>query len=319
MVEIKGMERDRDIKQLFAQLDHEVHKVVVGNDKVIEEVLLALFCGGHVLLESVPGTGKTLMARTIAQTLDCQFARVQGTTDLNARDIIGGVFYDERSGKQMVTKGPIFTNILLMDEINRAPPRTQAALLEAMEEKRVTLGGATSPLPQPFIVLATQNPIEQEGTYPLPEAQMDRFLFKSVIEYPRMDEEMMITKSKMSNEQPEIIFNPAEILIIQQEMKETVEISNAISEYFVKIVQATRARREIQTGAGPRASIAFMLTAKARAFLEGRSYVTVADIKRLAFPILRHRLILYDEYSSMRVTTDQIIQKIMDSIDAPME
>ncbi|MBN2015128.1 MAG: MoxR family ATPase [Candidatus Altiarchaeota archaeon] len=319
MVEIKGLERDRDIKQLFAQLNHEVHKVVVGNDKVIEEMLIALFCGGHILLESVPGTGKTLISRTISRTLDCEFKRVQGTPDLQAKDILGGIYLDEQTGNQTLQKGPIFTNILLMDEINRSPPKTQAALLEAMEEKVVSLGGITHKLPKPFIVLATQNPIEQEGVFSLPEAQLDRFLFKSVIEYPSQEEEIMITKSKLSYEEPAVIFNPPEILIIQREIEETVEVSDSVLEYSVKIVQATRNRREIHSGAGPRASIAFMLAAKTLAFLEGRDYVTANDVRRLAHPILRHRILLYSEYSSMRVTPDDIITKILDSIESPME
>jgi MoxR-like ATPase len=251
--------------------------------------------------------------------LDCQFARVQGTPDLGARDVMGGVFYDEQTGQQSIKKGPIFTNILLMDEINRTPPRTQAALLEAMEEKRVTLGGTTFTLPQPFIVLATQNPIEQEGTYPLPEAQMDRFLFKSIIGYPTPEEEMMINKSKLTDKELEVIFNPAEILIIQKEIKETVEIPDSVMEYSVKIVQATRGRREVLAGAGPRASIAFMTTAKAFAFLEGRNYVTAADIKRLVHPILRHRIKLYSQYLSMGTTPDDIIKKVLETVDAPME
>lgn len=319
MVEIKSIERDRDIKQLFNQLRTEVHKTVIGNDRVIEEILIALFVGGHVLLESVPGTGKTLMSRTISKTLDCQFARIQGTPDLTATDIIGGVFYDEQSGQQTIKKGPVFTNILLMDEINRAPPRTQAALLEAMEEKRVSLGGSTFPLPKPFLVLATQNPIEQEGTYPLPEAQMDRFLFKSIINYPTPEEEVMIAKSKLTAKDPEVIFNPPEILIIQQQIKDTVEISDAVLEYAVRLVQATRDRREIQAGAGPRATIAFMTAAKTLAFLDGRNYVTSTDIRRLAAPILRHRIKLYSEYSSMRVTPDDVIKKIVEGVEAPME
>ena len=318
MVEIKGADRDRDIKQLFTQLRNEVHKVVVGADDVIEEILLALFCGGHVLLESVPGMGKTLMSRTISQTLECEFSRIQGTTDLNATDILGGVFFDKESGKSTLQKGPIFTNILLMDEINRAPPRTQAALLEAMEEKTVSFGGKYYPLPKPFIVLATQNPIDQEGTYSLPEAQMDRFLFKSMIDYPELEDEILIAKSKVRSEKVDIIFNPAEILIIQKEIKETVNVPDPVLEYATKIVQATRTRREFMGGAGPRASIALMTTSKALAFLSGRDYVTSADIKRLVLPILRHRVILYPEYSSMQASVDDILGKVMDSIDAPM-
>ncbi len=319
MVEISGVERDRDIKQLFAQLYHEIHKVVIGNEKVIEEILIALFCGGHVLLESVPGTGKTLLSQTISDTLACEFKRIQGTPDLASNDITGGTFFDGKTGQQSIKKGPVFTNILLMDEINRAPPKTQAALLEAMSEKAISLGGVTYPLPKPFIVLATQNPIDQEGTFPLPEAQMDRFLFKSVVAYPTPEEEVLIARSKLSTETPEVIFNPAEILIIQQEIKETVELSDSLLTYSVNIVQATRNRREIQTGAGPRASIGFMNATKTLAFLDGRDYVTATDIRRIAYPILRHRLILYPEYASMRVTTDDIIKKMIDGINAPME
>jgi MoxR-like ATPase len=314
-----GVERDRDIKQLFVQLHDEVHKVVVGNDSVIDEILIALFCGGHVLLESVPGTGKTLMSKTISQTLNCEFARIQGTPDLDVKDILGGVFYDKNTGQSTVKKGPIFTNVLFMDEINRIPPKTQAALLEAMEEKVVSFGGKNYTLPKPFVVLATQNPIEQEGVFPLPEAQVDRFLFKSVIEYSSPEQEMMIAKSKLSSRKPEAIFNPAEILIIQEEIKSTVQISDSILEYVVEIVQATRDRREISTGAGPRASIAFMMTSKALAFLDGRDYVTVVDIKKLACPILRHRILPYSEYSSMGAKTDDIIKKILKNIEAPME
>ncbi len=318
MAENKGMRGDRDIKQLFAQLHDEVHKVVVGNDEVIDEILIALFCGGHVLLESVPGTGKTLMSKTISQTLNCEYTRIQGTPDLGVKGIIGGVFYDETTGQSTVKKGPIFTNILLMDEINRIPPKTQAALLQAMEEQAVSFGGKNYALPKPFIILATQNPIELEGVFPLPEAQIDRFLFKSIIGYPSLEQEMMISKSKLSVQIPEVIFNPAEILIIQKEITKTVQMPDTILEYVVKIVQATRDRRETSTGAGPRASIAFMMASKALAFLEGRDHVTAMDITRLAYPILRHRILLYPEYSSMKVTPDDIIKKILKTIEAPM-
>ncbi|RLI93822.1 MAG: hypothetical protein DRO94_04365 [Candidatus Altiarchaeales archaeon] len=317
MVEIDTIERDRDIKALFAQLYDEIHKVIIGVDEVIEHILIALFSNGHVLLESVPGMGKTLLSKSIASTLECEFKRVQGTPDLKTTDIIGEVYYDKETGEQKIIKGPIFTNILLMDELNRAPPKTQSALLEAMEERMVTIGDKTYSLPQPFIVLATQNPLEQKGVFPLPEAQKDRFLFKSVIEYPTLEEEMMIAKSKLYEEKLHPVFNPAEILIIQKDIKESVIMPDSILEYIVKIVQATRNRREVRAGAGPRATIAFMMATKTRAFLNGRNEVNVTDVRKLAHPILRHRIVVSPEYAEMGTTPDYVINKILDSVESP--
>jgi MoxR-like ATPase len=311
--------RDKDIKQQFAQLYDEIHKVIVGYDEVIEDVLIALFSNGHVLLESVPGMGKTMMTKTIADTLEFDFKRIQCTPDVTATDILGGMHYDKATGKYKLIKGPVFTNILLVDEINRAQPKTQSALLEAMEEKKVTLGGKTYPLPKPFIVLATQNPLEQKGTFPLPEAQKDRFLFKATLPYLSDEEEILIMKSKLKEEKVNKVFNPAEILIIQKEIKDTVFISDSVMEYAVRIIQETRNRKELIAGASPRASIAFMMTAKTKAFLEGRDYVTPSDIRKLAFPILRHRIILYPEYKEMRVTEDDIIAKVLQKIEAPID
>lgn len=311
--------RDKNIKQQFAQLYDEIHKIIVGYDEVIEDVLVALFSEGHVLLESVPGMGKTMMTKTISSTLECEFKRIQCTPDVTATDILGDALYDEKTGQYKLIKGPIFTNILLVDEINRAQPKTQSALLEAMEEKRVTLGGTTYPLPRPFIVLATQNPLEQKGVFPLPEAQKDRFLFKTTLPYLSDEEEILIMKSKLREEKLSKVFNPAEILIIQKEIKETVFVSDSILEYAVKIVEETRNRKEVAAGASPRASIAFMTTAKTKAFLEGRDYVTPSDIRKLAFPILRHRIILYPEYKEMRITEDDIISKILQKIEAPID
>lgn len=314
-----AIEEEKNVAEQFARLYDEVHKRIVGNDDVIQEILIALFCGGHVLLESVPGMGKTMLAKTIADALNCDFRRIQGTPDLTTRDISGEQVYDEKTDRYVLRKGPVFTNILLVDEINRTPPLTQAALLEVMEEKTVTIGGATYPLPKPFMVLATENPVEQKGVYPLPEAQKDRFLFKTVVKYPSRENEISIIKSKLYNKSIEKVFNPAEILIIRNEIKDSVKINDSILDYAVRIVEETRNRKELQTGGSPRASIAFMETAKAMVFLEGRDYVTAADVKRLTYPILRHRIILNPEYREMMISPDEIIKKILDKIEAPID
>lgn len=316
--ELPDMGEGKDIRQKFAQLYNEIHKIIVGNEEVIENVVIALFAGGHVLLESVPGMGKTVLTNTIAQTLDCDFKRIQGTPDLTASDILGKMEYDEAMKENILRNGPVFTNILLMDEINRTPPKTQSALLEAMAEKNVSLGGKTHHLPKPFMVIATQNPLEQRGTYPLPEAQMDRFLFKTVLEYLSEGEEILIMKSKGPELKVNRVFNPAEILIIRKEMDESMFIADAILEYIARIINETRKRREVQTGASPRASIAFMKASKVKAFVEGRDHVIVADIKKIAHPILRHRMILYPEYGDTGVTTDDVIRKILTKVEEPV-
>lgn len=318
MAEIEHITGDRDVYQQFARLYDEIRKRIVGNEEVVECILIALLCDGHVLLESVPGMGKTMLAKTISETLNCEFKRIQGTPDLTATDITGKLIYDDKKDTHYLRKGPVFTNILLVDEINRTQPMTQAALLEVMEEKKVTMGGVSYELPKPFIVLATENPVEQRGVYPLPEAQKDRFLFKVVMEYLSIEKEADILKTKLRMGKLKTIFNPAEILILRKEVKESVTIDDSIVDYMIRIVDETRNRREFQTGASPRASIAFMQTSKAKVFLEGRSNVTVADIRGLAYPILRHRVILNPEFVEMRVTPDQVIAKIMDKIEAPM-
>ncbi len=318
MATTQGVERDKDIKQQFAQLYNEVHKVIIGNDEVIEDIVIALFAGGHILLESVPGMGKTVLTNTISDVLECEFKRLQGTPDLTAKDITGEMRYDENTRQYTLRKGAVFTNILLMDEINRAPPKTQSALLEAMEEKHISISGKTYPLPQPFVVIATQNPLEQEGVYPLPEAQQDRFMFKSVLKYLSTEEEVMIMKSKSGKHELGSVFNPAEIQIIQKEIEDTVFMSDSILDYVVRVIDETRQRRELATGASPRASIAFMRGAKARAFIEGRDHVKPQDIRKLAFPIMRHRVILYPEYADTGTTTDDVISKILQKVQAPM-
>jgi MoxR-like ATPase len=309
---------DKDVYTQISRLYDEVRKRIIGYDEIIECVLIGFLCDGHVLLESVPGMGKTMLAKTISDAMDCDFKRIQGTGDLTSQDMTGKMVYDEAGKKNIFIKGPVFTNILLMDEINRTPPISQSALLEIMEEKRVTVGGITYELPKPFIVLATENPLEQKGVFPLPEAQKDRFLFKVNMMYLTKEQETAIVKSKFKEEKIQKIITPAELLIMRKEAFDSTQMSDSIIEYAVRIVDETRNRKELQTGASPRASIAFMKAAKAKAFLEGRENVTGADIKKLAYPILRHRIILNPEFLDMRVTPDDIIRKILDKIEAPI-
>lgn len=311
------IERDKDVGQQFLHLLDEVHKRVVGMSGPIETILIAIFSKGHILLESVPGMGKTMMSRTIADALDCSFKRVQCTSDLSPGELIGDAVFDEKQGKYILRKGPVFCNLLLVDEINRAPPLTQSALLEVMEEKQATVRGVTYELPRPFTALATQNPVEQVGTYPLPEAQKDRFLFKVVITYPSKEDEINIVKSKMEDEEIEKIFNPAEIMILQEEIKHNVNMSDTLTEYAVKIVEATREFRGVSTGASLRASLNFNNCAKARAFLHGRDHVILEDIQYLAYPLLRHRIILDPNVKEFGTTTDDIIGKILSRIEPP--
>lgn len=313
------VEREKDVYQQFRQLVDEVHKVIVGNDEIIQQIVIAIFTGNHVLLESVPGMGKTMLAKAIADSMDMEFRRIQCTPDLSVTDITGRLSYDPQKKEYVLEKGVVFTNLLLVDEINRAQPKTQSALLESMAEKAVTLVGTTHKLPQPFTVMATQNPVEQAGTFPLPEAQADRFMFKSVLRYLPVEEEMLVLKSKASKERIKKIFNPPEVLIIREEIKQNVSISDAILEYILRIVDGTRKRREVQTGGSPRASIAMMESAKAKAFFEGRDYVTAKDIKELAFPVLRHRIILNPDSREFGVMPDDIISKVLDHVESPVE
>jgi MoxR-like ATPase len=311
------IERDKDVYAQFQRMVSEIHKEIIGVEDVIENTLIAIFSDGHILLESVPGMGKTMLARAVADTLDCSFKRVQCTPDLSTKDLLGEVVFDEEKKKYTLHKGPIFTNLLLVDEINRAPPITQSALLECMAEKQVTLSGQSYPMPQPFTIIATQNPVEQAGTYVLPEAQKDRFMVKVSVKYPRPEDEISIVKSKLKVEQIQKVFSPAEVLIIRDEIKNNVSMSDTLLDYVVRIIDATRERREVATGASPRASIAFMRAGKTRAFLYGRDHVTAEDIQLLAYPILRHRLILNPNVAEYGTTADDIIEKILKNIEAP--
>jgi MoxR-like ATPase len=312
-------ERDKDVFQQFRQLSDEIHKKIIGNDEVIENIVTSIFAGGHILLESVPGMGKTVLIKAVADTLDMTFSRIQCTPDLTASDILGRVTFDETKRENVLTKGPIFTNLLLIDEINRAQPKTQSALLEAMAEEEVTLGGVSHKLPQPFTVLATQNPVEQLGTYPLPEAQKDRFMFMSVMQYLSLEEEMQIVKTKHKEAKINKIFNPPEILIIREEIKNNITMSDSVTEYAVRIIEGTRTRREVSTGASPRATVAFCNAAKARSFFHGRNYVSAEDVKALAFPLLRHRIILNPDSKDFGITPDDIIAKVLEKVEPPVD
>jgi MoxR-like ATPase len=302
------------------QVIEEVSKAIVGKREVLELVMLAILCDSHVLIEDYPGLAKTLMAKSFAKALGLEFKRIQFTSDLLPSDITGSYVLNRETSKFEFRKGPIFTNILLADEINRAPPRTQSALLEAMQERQVSVEGNTFILDKPFIVLATQNPIEYEGTYPLPEAQLDRFIMKINIGYPRFEEEVEILNRRIKRMKDEVdietVLNPKEVLNLQNEV-EKIYIEDDLKNYIVKIVSATRNAPEVEVGASVRGSLAILKLARARAFLEGRDFVIPDDIKRVAIPALRHRLILRTEYWLRGVKPDSIIERILNQIPVP--
>jgi len=301
----------------YNQAMGEVKKLIVGKEDIIRNILIAVFSEGHVLIEGVPGIAKTRMANTIAQTLNCDFKRIQFTPDMLPSDIIGTMVYDSNLNKFILKKGPIFTNVILADEINRAPPKTQSALLEAMQEKQVTIEGTTYPLPYPFVVLATQNPIEMEGTYPLPEAQVDRFIFKLVLGYPTKDEEKLIVEMKMKDDAAvDKVLDPDEIKGINSEIQK-VFMDASLVDYVVNIVDATRTRSDVQLGASPRASISFMRGAKALALLDKRDYVIPDDVKAVAYHVLRHRILLNPEAELAGVKVDDVIADILNSVKVP--
>ncbi len=311
------------------QILAELRKVIIGQDEVVEEVLIALFTGGHCLITGVPGLAKTLLIKTLAGILDLDFKRIQFTPDLMPSDITGTEILEEEQGTRRLhfVKGPIFAQIILADEINRTPPKTQAALLEAMQESHVTAAGRTYPLEQPFFVLATQNPIELEGTYPLPEAQLDRFMFNIVITYLSQDDEVRVVTQTTGGEQP----LPSRILtgadIIQfQEIVRQVAIADEIARYVVRLVDASRPGRSgspefieqwVKWGAGLRASQALVRGAKARALMHGRYHVSIKDIKALAKPILRHRIMTNFYAESERITPDAIVDRLLDAVPLP--
>ncbi|MBU0468000.1 MAG: MoxR family ATPase [Candidatus Omnitrophica bacterium] len=306
----------------------ETQKVIVGQRSLIERLIIGLLANGHVLLEGVPGLAKTLAVKTLSSTINTKFQRLQFTPDMLPADLMGTLIYDQRTSEFKVRKGPIFANLILADEINRSPAKVQSALLEAMQERQVTIGGNTLKLEEPFLVLATQNPIEQEGTYPLPEAQIDRFMLKLKIDYPSKDEELKILK-RMANTSKSIevnkVINPQDIIEARKVVDE-IYIDEKIEKYIVDIVDATRNPQSykldslkglIQYGASPRATISLAIVSKAYAFLQGRGYVTPQDVKSVAFDVLRHRVIISYEAEAEEKTSEDIIKVILDEIEVP--
>jgi MoxR-like ATPase len=299
----------------------EVEKAVVGKRASLELVLVGILAGGHVLLEDYPGLAKTLTARSFAQALGIGFRRLQFTPDLLPADVTGSFLYDQKTSEFAFRQGPIFTNLLLADEINRTPPKTQAALLEAMQEKQVSVEGTTFPLELPFHVLATANPIEYEGTYPLPEAQLDRFLLRVSFGYPSPDEEWDVLQRRMARRREEIRLDPvvdAGRLVTMQEAVETVLVEESVGRYIVSLVNATREHPQVLVGASPRGALALLLASRARAIVAGRDYVTPEDVKTVGVPALAHRVTLKPEMWLRRVEPADVIRGILDEVPTPV-
>ncbi|MDY6904821.1 MAG: MoxR family ATPase [Thermodesulfobacteriota bacterium] len=319
-------QRVSDAHSVVSRIRQEMGRVVVGQHELIDGLLVGLFTKGHILIEGVPGLAKTSAVKTLAQTIDASFKRIQFTPDLLPADLVGTEVYLPKTGDFTVKCGPVFNNIILADEINRAPSKVQSALLEAMQERQVTIGDETFPLADPFLVLATQNPIEQEGTYPLPEAQVDRFMLKLVVGYASRDEEKEIMRRVGFEAAPTVskVINPAQLNEMVQLVKD-IYMEDKLMDYIVDLVFATRdparyqvdAAQYIQYGASPRATIFLSLAARAHALLQGRPYVTPQDIKSIAPEILRHRIILTYEAEAEDITTDQVIDRVFDRVEVP--
>ncbi len=310
--------------QLAQALRDELHKAVIGQDEVIDDVLTALIAGGHVLIEGVPGLGKTLLVRALARCFGGEFSRIQFTPDLMPSDVTGHAVYDMQSEQFKLRKGPVFTNLLLADEINRAPAKTQAALLEVMQERQVTLEGRALAVPQPFMVMATQNPIEQEGTYPLPEAELDRFMLMLRMDYPQADEELELVRQVSRSARADMLdvstlrqlVQPRDVLALQKIASE-LPLDEQVLDYAVRLTRSTRNWPGLTLGAGPRASIALVRGARARALLRGGEFVTPDDIKTCAMAVLRHRVRLSAQLDIEGLSVDQVLQQLLDQVPAP--
>jgi MoxR-like ATPase len=305
----------------------EIKKVIVAQRELVDRMMIALLCRGHLLVEGVPGLAKTLAVKTLGDVLDLQFSRIQFTPDLLPADLLGTLIFQQKTGDFAVRKGPVFANLILADEVNRAPAKVQSALLEAMQERQVTIGDATHPLPEPFLVFATQNPIEQEGTYPLPEAQVDRFLLKARVDYPKREEERQILDRMLGGVVPVVskVLDGARVEQLVKRVRE-VYLDERIRDYIVALVAATRQPRDvgltdlvhlISYGASPRATLAFSEASRAVAFLAGRGYVVPEDVKEVAKDVLRHRILLTYEAEAENVTTETVVESILERVEVP--
>jgi MoxR-like ATPase len=305
----------------------EIKKVIVAQRDLVDRMMIALLCRGHLLVEGVPGLAKTLAVKTLGDVLDLHFSRIQFTPDLLPADLLGTLIFHQKTGDFAVRKGPVFANLILADEVNRAPAKVQSALLEAMQERQVTIGDTTHTLPEPFLVFATQNPIEQEGTYPLPEAQVDRFLLKARVDYPKREEERQILDRMISGEVPGVskVLDAARVEQLVRRVRE-VYLDDRIRDYIVALVSATRQPRDvgltdlvhlISFGASPRATLAFSEASRAVAFLAGRGYVVPEDVKEIAKDVLRHRILLTYEAEAENVTTETVVESILERVEVP--
>ena len=327
--DIQQLNEKIKIESAFVELlTLEMKKVIVGQEQMIERLLIGLLSNGHVLLEGVPGLAKTLAINTLAKAVSVDFSRIQFTPDLLPADLIGTMIYNQKEGNFAMKKGPIFSNFILADEINRAPAKVQSALLEAMQERQVTIGDKTFKLPEPFLVLATQNPIEQEGTYPLPEAQVDRFMLKVVLDYPKKEDEMLIIRQNISSKsfpKPNAVIAPAQILRAREVVRE-VYLDEKIEQYIVDIVDATRNPKNyglsdmeslIEFGGSPRASINLALASKSYAFIKGRGYVIPEDVRTICKDVMRHRIGLSYEAEAENITVENVIDSILNAVQVP--
>ncbi len=323
-VSSKGAVGIKELSQKVQKIKKEMSKVIVGQDQIIESMIIALLSDGHVLLEGVPGIAKTLMVRALSKAISAEFKRIQFTPDLMPSDVSGVMAYRPQTGEFYFKRGPVFTNLLLADEINRAPPKTQAAMLESMQEKQVTVEKQSYSLPSPFITYATQNPLEQEGTYPLPEAQIDRFAFKLQVDYPSEDEEVEIV-NRFTGEHDsydklndvKAIIKAEEVVEFQKLIRKNVTISEELIKYIVRIVSLTRESEEVAIGASPRASLWLTIAAKASAAMNGREFVKPEDIQKVAVNVLRHRVIIKPEYEFDGTTSEMIINRIIKHTPVP--
>jgi len=317
----------REQSAFIPTLKNEIAKVIVGQEYLVDRLIIGMLANGHVLLEGVPGLAKTLTINTLAQALDTSFQRIQFTPDLLPADLVGTLIYNQKDGDFIIKKGPVFANIILADEINRAPAKVQSALLEAMQERQVTIGDETFKLPKPFLVMATENPIEQEGTYPLPEAQVDRFMFKLKVGYPTIEEERRIL-DRMAHSNTEIAINPVlhpDEILKAREIIDEIYIDEKIKDYILAIVFATREPEKynldikdyLRYGASPRATINLTMGARAHAFMQGRGYVTPQDVKSIAQDVLRHRVIVSYEAEAEELTSEDLIERILSEIPVP--